>query len=311
MFPLAHTARLRVVVGTHVAPGDVPDADSVVAGWSAHLGAGLRLELPDADMATAWRADLADLLLGDDLDAAADFEAVLALDRFGHHDPAGRAVSRALGEQRLHRAHGAPLVAFVEHWRLTGEGDPEAAAGVVAAAAHRARRTGGPAVQLAAADLLDAAGQPEAAALCRERAAGLRRSRPAADVEATTPARRLLALRDALIGDAADGLTIVPAWPDEWLGQGVEVHGAPTRWGRLSFAVRWHGPRPALLWEHDGGDGVVVRTGLDPAWSTTAARGEALLAPVEPAGGLPKVVTPLQEPGTPVDEAAAEGEGFT
>jgi hypothetical protein len=128
---------------------------------------------------------------------------------------------------------------------------------------------------------------------------------------ATSPARRLLVLRDALVASDTGGLTIAPRWPDEWLGHGVEVHHAPTRWGRLSYAVRWHGARPALLWEHDAGDGVVLRSGLDPAWSTTAARGEALLAPVEPAGGLPKVVAPLGDERTPVDEAAAEGTGFT
>ena len=37
--------------------------------------------------------------------------------------------------------------------------------------------------------------------------------------------------------------------PDAWLGQGIEVHDAPTHHGVLSFAVRWHGDRPALLWE--------------------------------------------------------------
>jgi hypothetical protein len=76
--------------------------------------------------------------------------------------------------------------------------------------------------------------------------------------------------------------------PDHWLGQGWEVHGAPTAHGRLSYAIRWHGERPALLWElepHPGteGEAAPVRLtvpGLDPDWSTTLARGEALLAPV-------------------------------
>jgi hypothetical protein len=70
--------------------------------------------------------------------------------------------------------------------------------------------------------------------------------------------------------------------PDEWLGQGFEVHDAPTHFGTMSYAVRWHGARPALLWElepHDGVDVVrVTAPGLDPAWSTTERSGEALLA---------------------------------
>ena len=72
--------------------------------------------------------------------------------------------------------------------------------------------------------------------------------------------------------------------PDAWLGQGWEVHDAPTRHGRLSYAVRWHGDRPALLWDlepHRSLDAVRLTVpGLDPTWSTTDPKGEALLAPV-------------------------------
>jgi hypothetical protein len=69
-----------------------------------------------------------------------------------------------------------------------------------------------------------------------------------------------------------------------WLGQGLEVHDAPTRHGRVSFAVRWHGDRPALLWHlepHPSVDGArLTAPGLDPTWSTTELRGEALLGAV-------------------------------
>jgi hypothetical protein len=30
---------------------------------------------------------------------------------------------------------------------------------------------------------------------------------------------------------------------------GIEVYGAPLGAATLGFAVRWHGERPALLWE--------------------------------------------------------------
>ena len=70
--------------------------------------------------------------------------------------------------------------------------------------------------------------------------------------------------------------------PDDWHGQAVEVHEAPTSVGRMSFVLRWHGDRPALLWEltpHDGVGRVRVRApGLDPTWSSNERRGEALLA---------------------------------
>jgi hypothetical protein len=99
----------------------------------------------------------------------------------------------------------------------------------------------------------------------------------------------LALVRALLVDDVSDGA--VDLWhlvPPAWLGQGVEVHDAPTPAGALSYAVRWHGARPALLW--DAPAGVVLRApGLDPSWSSGEVKGEALLAPVEPAGGLPGV----------------------
>ena len=80
-----------------------------------------------------------------------------------------------------------------------------------------------------------------------------------------------------------DGVALCSVIPDDWLGQGVEVHDAPTTHGLVSFAVRWHGDRPALLW--DVPEGVRVSApGLDPTWSSAQPKGDALLAPVPPPG---------------------------
>ena len=88
-------------------------------------------------------------------------------------------------------------------------------------------------------------------------------------------------VRTALVRETNDGLALVSMIPERWYGQGIEVHDAPTRFGTLSFAVRWHGARPALLWElqpHDPDVAVVLSApGLDPTWRSTDARGEALL----------------------------------
>jgi hypothetical protein len=85
-------------------------------------------------------------------------------------------------------------------------------------------------------------------------------------------------VRDLLVGASDDGsLVLLAELPDEWRGQGLEVHDAPTLAGRVSYAVRWHGPRPALLWECERP--IPLRApGLDPSWSTSEPRGEALLA---------------------------------
>lgn len=108
---------------------------------------------------------------------------------------------------------------------------------------------------------------------------------------------------------------LFPVVPSEWLGQPIEVHDLPTIHGKLSFAVRWHGERPALLWDlrpHEDAalsaaesPGVPIGlrcSGLDPTWSTTELRGEALLAPPDPALAAPAAVLA-------VDDASPEDSG--
>ena len=97
-------------------------------------------------------------------------------------------------------------------------------------------------------------------------------------------------VRSLLVREVDGGLALASLVPDEWIGQPLDVQDAPTHYGRLSFAVRWHGERPAVLWElepHTGVDRVTLTApGLDPSWSSTELRGEALLGPVPGASEL-------------------------
>jgi hypothetical protein len=102
-------------------------------------------------------------------------------------------------------------------------------------------------------------------------------------------------VRTMLVRETPGGLALASMLPESWYGQGVEVHGAPTRFGTVSFAIRWHGARPALLWEveaHDGATVTLTSPGLDPSWRTTEPRGEALLE--VPAGLITEVPGPAQ-----------------
>ncbi|MHB8670782.1 MAG: hypothetical protein ACYDAD_09535 [Acidimicrobiales bacterium] len=88
-------------------------------------------------------------------------------------------------------------------------------------------------------------------------------------------------VRDILLTETQDALVLLPTLSRSWLGQPVEVHDAPTRHGPISFALRWHGERPALLWDlrrHDDGCRRLRAPGLDPAWSTNDPQGEVLLS---------------------------------
>jgi len=94
----------------------------------------------------------------------------------------------------------------------------------------------------------------------------------------------LLFVRDLLVRPTATGLALCPVIPAAWVGKGWEAHDVPTAFGRFGYAVRWHDDRPAVLWELDPHPGVTELSlrapGLDPAWSSTAIRGEALFPPM-------------------------------
>jgi hypothetical protein len=144
--------------------------------------------------------------------------------------------------------------------------------------------------------------------------------------DVTAVASRLGAVLDSALFDDGDGLVALPAWDDGWYGQSVDVHGLRTRYGTASFALRWHGERPALLWEVDPGDrlaggGVgddapdaaapVWRSPqLDPDWQGRGWSGEALLARVEPPAGVePTLLTAdHMQSGQRIDDDA-EGQG--
>ena len=45
---------------------------------------------------------------------------------------------------------------------------------------------------------------------------------------------------------------------------------------RIDYTVRWHGERPAVLWDVTGEPVELTAPLLDPGWSTVEAKGEVL-----------------------------------
>jgi len=107
-----------------------------------------------------------------------------------------------------------------------------------------------------------------------------------------TAAARFLAMARGLllqetIVDERPEIHLLPMMPSAWLGGEIEVHRAPAAGVRVSYAIRWHGYRPALLWELHDDHGITEAglalpllrcPGLDPDWSSDQRSGEALLA---------------------------------
>jgi hypothetical protein len=97
-------------------------------------------------------------------------------------------------------------------------------------------------------------------------------------------ARRITATVDRHVRCTSDGVAVLDGWTVADAGRPVEVHDAETPWGRVGYAIRWHGRRPALLWEAVDAAGPLRWTcpSIDPSWSSLEPTGETLLA--EPAG---------------------------
>lgn len=365
VFPLPHTARVRVVLPLGGAglpatgAASLPGAVEVARGWAAQAELGARLELGDPRLDEAVAAARRALLLraqgSGDLAAGDAAELGLALARWGAGAEALAVVSELARRPPVVGGllRGAPdpvaTATWIEAVAATLDAlapgpaaaevadellvPVETAARALARSARRARRgVDGATTEAAAARgrgaasrvaRFGAAGRPGSPAGSSAPAAaepvavgapdqltawvrsasstwswGLRSpgedpagGDPAGEdpvgEDPAAPARFLGVVRRCLVAEGAEGPVLVPELPEAWLGRALEAHDVPTPWGRLSFAVRWHGARPALLWELEApGDGPrpggapvrLVAPGLDPAWSTTEAVGEALLA---------------------------------
>lgn len=316
LFPLAHTAVLRVVVplgdaAVEVEPSAYPSASQVASGWSTHAGFGTRIELPDRRLRDATVASVRHLLLGQ-----GGPEVVAAMDLMGFPREAARLLTADVIALAHSDAPGTTLHAVVRHWELTrdrayGESVVDLISALISKLGGTVRggtahddAARGRAALPGAARLLDALGEHRATADVRRidvppipssspehlgellGAAGSTWTWAGDGTghELTMNAALVTLVRDLLVREEDDALVLCPTVDDSWLGQGWELHDAPTRHGQFSFAVRWHGDRPALLWEllaHADDPPTTLRIpGLDPAWSTTDTAGEALLAPV-------------------------------
>ena len=86
--------------------------------------------------------------------------------------------------------------------------------------------------------------------------------------------------RHLVISDEYVAQLMPASFPTSWLGVDFEAHGLPIGLAStLSFAIRWHGDRPAVLWEVGGAPMPLTHD----SWTTGQLTGEALWPPVTPA----------------------------
>jgi hypothetical protein len=270
-----HRQTVRVVVPIS-GPGPASVASSAVAaGWRALADRGARIDAADPELMTRWRAAVPALILSagtTELGRAAAVAPVL--DLLGFVDEADRAratLVAALEERRLD-GRAAALAATALASRRLRSGRDSGLADLVAVLVDRA----GPELAVADVDLIADALEVEDT----RAASDVRRLRSSRDDRPIIPPDGLGRLVDDLVRDPADRLDLLPRPRTDRLAGPLDVRGLITRHGVVSYSVRWHDHRPALLWEVEASAQPVSITcsGLDPTWSTTTTSGEALLA---------------------------------
>jgi hypothetical protein len=247
--PVGH--RASVTVGLrHTADGAGlprahPRAEAVARGWLASTQRASRLVLPDDSLVDAVVTARCELLLGAtpdrDEDPVGFLLSAAELVRLGELEP-GAAVSLADDV-----AIAAEQIARREGWDADAALD--GAALVLAAAGERRA-------------VLDVA------RITARRRPGALPAGPADGIRTVAAVERRLARGPVLFPEGI---------PEPWRGSGVEAHGLSAGSStRLSFAVRWHGERPAVLWEVDGESVELSAPAVDPSWRTSQPSGEAL-----------------------------------
>jgi hypothetical protein len=301
--PLPHTQVVAAVVAERD-PGSVPSADQVASGWSRQVDRGTRLELGDDRRAGSWERDRRDLLVGRAggspvVAAAGRLSAFLRLGWWAEASEATEAVlgvQRASGQVVSDDVVAATIAALegLSGWARAGvPADAlEQFAEPVARAARWLSRRGWRGVDVdrrprARRAVHDA--WPLMSLLGQDDAADALRAVDPAGVDDTgdesrDPASRLVALVDSIATETDDGIDLFLGLEETDAGHPLEAFDIPTRWGLLSVAVRWHGARPAVLWEIDRWDDgrpfiapVLRAPRLDPSWTGHDERGDALL----------------------------------
>ncbi len=266
VLPVGHRSSIRVAVPHEPARIDtwalptLAPAMAVVRGWLTVVHRASRVVLPDAGLADALTAARCDLLLqgpvgsGDPIGFLLD---VAELVRLG--DDADAWMPEIVEPvAAIGRSNGSDVDVALEACERVAlaAGDDRALGDIVDLRARRVR---------------DGRVGPDAGG-------------PASfsDVRRGASVGRFVAQIERRIADG--GRLLSAGIPRRWLGANFEVHRIPTGTrSAVSFAVRWHGERPAVLWEQHGEVQHLSAPGVDPDWSTDEASGEALwAAPPQP-----------------------------
>ena len=275
VFPVGHHATMRAAIlingdSRQISAGELeslPSFEQVERGWLAALQISSRVDVPDLSWSSALTSQRCKVLLSNSAELAEGSDISLAVDllldraervRLGDK-PAQWVDEVAVATERiLKQCAKTQSVQWFEERALLG-------AGMVL---NRAGESRGLQDFVSVWSRLAEAGRISDLALASPEIAGT--------------VRQIAWIESQLVAQRRDGvIEICPCGIDKsWLGVNFECHkllASPEH--VISYAVRWHGEKPALLWEIDGPVGAkVAASAIDRTFSSTEMRGETLLS---------------------------------
>jgi hypothetical protein len=278
VLPLAHAAVTRVGLlhdRPHMGrlPDDIPSHQEVVRGWESACNVASRINVPDHTLTAGVSAIRSSILLGDDsfLHSSLTSDGSSRITRRKHSEFDDFI---AIEAARLGETHDDSVIEIVDALQRRIKKERRA----------RVLSWDTPHVFSSAAWVCEKLGEDTAAADIGR--TWLRMADT--DVEplplvAPTGPDMIAWVESLLVRAHPDGgvCTVLPfGIPEPWWGAHFECHDliADPR-HRMSYAIRWHGTRPALLWEVSGEPGLVVAGGAtNEEWHSTDMSGETLLA---------------------------------
>ena len=275
VFPVGHHATMRAAIlingdSRQISAGELeslPSFEQVERGWLAALQISSRVDVPDLSWSSALTSQRCKVLLSNSTELAESSDINLLVDllldraervRLGDK-PAQWVDEVAVATERiLKQCAKTQSVQWFEERALLG-------AGMVL---NRAGESRGLQDFVSVWSRLAEAGRISDLALASPEIAGT--------------VRQIAWIESQLVAQRRDGvIEICPCGIDKsWLGVNFECHkllASPEH--VISYAVRWHGEKPALLWEIDGPVGAkVAASAIDRTFSSTEMRGETLLS---------------------------------
>lgn len=125
----------------------------------------------------------------------------------------------------------------------------------------------------------------------------------------------LLAVRRSFVTEPTGStpkVAIFEGFNSLWFNVPVEVKNMPVHKGTIGYVIRWHGDRPALLWEGKVSTEVTFTAPkLDADWESTENIGEALFPQQLPKETIVSLVSPDVRKGDDPASGTQSGNSFT